>query len=115
MSSPSRPPRVMNYQDAPNVFSEEPSWENGDGPQEADSAAPVLEPPAPRTLEETGLSPSFVTELVLKIMHYAEMPTAEHIARTVALPARLLDGLLASLKEGQLCETISSANLLPGQ
>ena len=106
----------MNYQDAPNVFSEEPSWENGDGPQETDSAAPaVLEPPAPRTLEDTGLSPSFVTELVLKIMHYAEMPTAEHIARTVALPSRLLDGLLASLKEAQFCETISSADLLPGK
>jgi hypothetical protein len=74
----------------------------------------ALEPPAPRTLEDTGLSPSFVTELVLKIMHYAEMPTAEHIARTVALPARLLDSLLASLKEGQLCETISSPDLLPG-
>ena len=82
---------------------------------ELDSAAPaVLEPPAPRTLEDTGLSPSFVTELVLKIMHYAEMPTAEHIARTVALPSRLLDALLATLKEAQLCETISSPDLLPG-
>ena len=106
----------MNYQDAPNVFSDEPSLERKDGPQEVDPAPPVvLEPPAPRTLEETGLSPSFVTELVLKIMHYAEMPTAEHIARTVALPARLLDALLATLKEGQLCETISSPDLLPGK
>jgi hypothetical protein len=75
----------------------------------------ALELPAPKTFEDTGLSPSFVTELVLKIMHYAEMPTAEHIARTVALPIRLVEGLLASLKEGQLCETISSADLLPGK
>jgi hypothetical protein len=56
-----------------------------------------------------------VTELVLKIMHYAEMPTAEHIARTIALPWRLLDSMLATLKEAQLCETISSADLLPGK
>ena len=107
----------MSYPDAPDACSDEPGWDNGNGPVEA---APdehvVIEPPlAPRTLEDTGLSPSFVTELLLKIMHYAEMPTAEHIARTVALPARLLDGLLASLKEGQLCETIGSADLLPGK
>jgi hypothetical protein len=106
----------MSYPEAPNVFSDEPPLEREDGPQEADSAAPaVLEPPAPRTLEDTGLSPSFVTELLLKIMHYAEMPTAEHIARTVALPSRLLDALLATLKEAQLCETISSPDLLPGK
>jgi hypothetical protein len=105
----------MSYPEAPNVFSDEPSWE-GDGREEeaAPVEAAVLEPPAPRTLEDTGLSPSFLIELVLKIMHYAEMPTAEHIARTIALPSRLLDGLLASLKEGQLCETISSPDLLPG-
>ena len=112
----------MTYPDAAAASSDDPLWEKGDGPARGASlhAAPAaehdaLEPPAPKTLEDTGLSPSFVTELVLKIMHYAEMPTAEHIARTVALPARLLDGLLASLKEGQLCETISSANLLPGK
>jgi hypothetical protein len=106
----------MNYQDAPNVLPGDLSPENGNASQEADSAAPpILELPAPRTLEETGLSPSFVTELVLKIMHYAEMPTAEHIARTIALPSRLLDPLLATLREAQLCETISSADLLPGK
>ena len=108
----------MSYPDAPHTFSDDPAWDNGDEPVDApDPAEPlVLEsPPAPRTLEDTGLSPSFVTELVLKIMHYAELPTAEHIARTVALPSRLLDGLLASLKEGQLCETIGAADLLPGK
>jgi len=109
----------MSYLEAPDAFSDDPLWENGDGPDETEpeetpAAQAVLEPPAPRTFEDTGLSPSFLTELVLKIMHYAEMPTAEHIARTVALPSRLLDGLLASLKEGQLCETISSPDLLPG-
>jgi len=110
----------MSYPDAPDAFSVDPARQDGDGPDGAASVEPapaesaVLEPPAPRTLEDTGLSPSFVTELVLKIMHYAEMPTAEHIARTVALPSRLLDSLLASLKEGQLCETISSPDLLPG-
>lgn len=105
----------MSYPDTPNAFSDEPAWASEDEPEEAAPTEPtVLEPPAPRTLEDTGLSPSFLTELVLKIMHYAEMPTAEHIARTIALPSRLLDGLLVSLKEGQLCETISSPDLLPG-
>jgi hypothetical protein len=129
----------MSYPDAPNASSDDPAWDNGDEPEDAPASpngssedrvwdnedelddapdsdeAEVVEPPAPRTLEDTGLSPSFVTELVLKIMHYAELPTAEHIARTVALPARLLDGMLASLREGQLCETIGAADLLPGK
>ena len=116
---------AMSYPNAPDAFSDEPVWEDRAGPEEAapEEVAPeeapaaqaaALEPPAPRNLEETGLSPSFLIELLLKIMHYAEMPTAEHVARTVALPARLVDGLLVSLKEGQLCETISSPDLLPG-
>ena len=105
----------MTYPDAPDACSDEPSRQKEDEPEEAapDQPSP-LDPPAPRTFEDTGLSPSFLIELVLKIMHYAEMPTAAHIARTVALPSRLVDGLLTSLKEGQLCETISSADLLPG-
>ncbi len=105
----------MSYPDAPDTFSVEPPPETEDEPDAAGGSRPAaLEPPAPRTIEDTGLSPSFLTELVLKIMHYAELPTAEHIARTVALPSRLLDGLLASLKEGQLCENVSTPGLLPG-
>ena len=105
----------MSYPDSTNAFPNETAWETEEAAQEPGPSQPtVLEPPAPRNLKDTGLSPSFLTELVLKIMHYAEMPTAEHVARTVALPSRLVDGLLASLKEGQLCETISSPNLLPG-
>ena len=105
----------MTYPDAPDACSDEPSRQKEDEPEEAaPDQPPALDPPAPRTFEDTGLSPSFLIELVLKIMHYAEMPTAEHIARTVALPSRLLDGLLASLKDGQLCESISSADLMPG-
>jgi len=105
----------MSYPDSSNALSNETAWETEEQPQEPASPQPtVLEPPAPRKLEDTGLSPSYLTELVLKIMHYAEMPTAEHVARTIALPSRLVDGLLTSLKEGQLCEIISSPNLMPG-
>ena len=105
----------MSYPDSSNALSNGTAWEAGGEAQEPDLArSTVIEPPAPRSVEDTGLSPSYLTELMLKIMHYAEMPTSDHIARTIALPSRLVEGLLTSLKEGQLCEIVSSSNLLPG-
>ena len=48
-----------------------------------DATAPLtaLHPPAPRTLEETGLSHDFLTQLVLKVMHFASDYTGLELAR----------------------------------
>jgi predicted ATPase with chaperone activity len=69
-------------------------------------------PAAPRAMEETGLSPTFLMELVLKLLHYAETARANQISQRVGLPLRLVDELLAALKEAKLCELIGSPTSL---
>jgi len=71
-------------------------------------------PAAPATVEETGLSPKFLMELVLKMLHYAETARADHISPRLGLSPRLVDELLAALKEGQLCESLGSPRWLTG-
>ena len=48
----------------------------------------VALPRAPEAVDQIGLSPSFLLEHVIKVIHYAETPTAEHVARVVGLPTR---------------------------
>ncbi len=67
-------------------------------------------PEAPATLEETGLSPSFLLELVLKVIHYADTPTPDHVARVVGLPVKLVEALLESLKAERLCEIVGGGS-----
>ena len=50
----------------------------------------VVMPRAPESVGEIGLSPSFLLEHVIKVIHYAETPTAEHVARVVGLPTRIM-------------------------
>lgn len=63
-------------------------------------------PRAPTTLQDTGLSTSFLLELMLKVFHYVETPTAEHLARVMCLPNRLVSELLDVLKGDRACEII---------
>ncbi|TMB99066.1 MAG: hypothetical protein E6J42_04465 [Chloroflexi bacterium] len=67
-------------------------------------------PPAPASLEETGLSPSFLLELVLKVIHYADTPTPDHVGRVVGLPVKLVEALLESLKADRLCEIVGGGS-----
>ncbi|HSP56281.1 MAG TPA: hypothetical protein VLS25_11915, partial [Dehalococcoidia bacterium] len=55
-------------------------------------------PNAPATLQETGLSTSFLQELMLKVFHYVETPTAEHLARVMCLSNKIVNDLLDALK-----------------
>jgi len=79
-----------------------------------DTGSVLTFPPAPATVEETGLSPKFLMELVLKMLHYAETARADHISLRLGLSPRLVDELLAALKEGQLCESLGSPRWLTG-
>lgn len=67
-------------------------------------------PPPPKSIEGTGLSVSFLIELVLKIIHYTETPTAEYIARILGLPANLTGHILDSMKSDRLVEVISTSS-----
>ncbi len=83
---------------------------NGAAPAPPAPAAARAELPAPpRTLDASGLSMSFLLELVLKIIHYAETPTADYIARVLGLPAVLTGQILDALKSARLAEIISTS------
>jgi predicted ATPase with chaperone activity len=77
-------------------------------PSRADDNA--LLPSAPRAIDEIGLSPSFLMELALKVIHYAEAPTAEHVARVLALPPKIVEQVLDSLKSDRLCEIVGGGS-----
>ncbi|HZP26493.1 MAG TPA: hypothetical protein VFB90_05535 [Dehalococcoidia bacterium] len=68
----------------------------------------------PTTQEETGLSPSFLVELILKIVHYAEGSTADNVARVAGLPTSLITDLLDNLKRDRLCEVVGSVGAIEG-
>ena len=74
------------------------------------NGATATMPRAPETVQDIGLSPSFLVELVLKVIHYAETPTAEHVARVVGLPTRHVIELLDALKSERFCEIIGGSS-----
>jgi predicted ATPase with chaperone activity len=54
-------------------------------------------------------SASFLLELMLKVFHYVETPTTEHLAKVMCLPIKLVNELLESLKTDRLIEIIGGA------
>lgn len=93
---------VLNFLQRHDVKAPPPSTNGNNGS--------VSLPPPPKSIEATGLSMSFLIELVLKIIHYTETPTAEYIARILGLPASLTGHILDSMKNDRLCEVISTSS-----
>ena len=78
-------------------------------PPNAPSPAPMYEPAAPRSIEDTGLSLSFLTDLALKIMYYEGNLTGIHIAERMRLPfVGVIDQVLEWLKREMLAEVRGS-------
>ena len=71
-----------------------------------DPTAPLaaLHPPAPRTLEETGLTHDFLTQLVLKVMHFASDYTGLQLAHRLGLEFAVIEPVLDFLKRSHQCE-----------
>jgi hypothetical protein len=67
-------------------------------------------PRAPETIGSTGLSESFLAELVLKVIHYVEQPSPQHLARAIALPTMIIDEIMEHLKAAHLCEIVSEGS-----
>ncbi len=82
-------------------------------PPQAEAQADAPYPPAPRTLSDVGLSPSFLLELLLKILHYSESATARELAWRMGLLPRIVDELLEMAREAHLCESAGHGDLLP--
>lgn len=79
-----------------------------------DTISPDLLPPEPRTLSETGLSRALLTDLALKTIYYAGMPSASHLMQRMALPPRIVKELLSALVDQHLCEVAGSSSAMPG-
>ena len=61
-------------------------------------------PPLPETIEQTGLSDSFLSDLLLKILYIQGARSGEQIADFVRLPFTLIDDLLLTLQQRRLLE-----------
>jgi hypothetical protein len=71
-------------------------------------------PLQPRTLAETGLSLAFLTDLALKTIHYAGLPSAAHLTQRMALSPAIVQQILTLLADDHLCEVTSSSNMMVG-
>ena len=76
----------------------------GDHGDEGEGAAISSPPPAPTSIQEVGLSTSFLTDLVLKlIFHHGALSITELVSRA-ALPRAVVEEVLQGLKRDLLCE-----------
>jgi len=79
--------------------------------QPAQSPAPVgaFLPPQINNLEDTGLSPLWLQDLVLKVLYFRGYMTGHKVAEEIALPfSGVADQLLTSLKQEKFIEVKSS-------
>ncbi len=72
-------------------------------------AAPPFTPPPIVNLEDTGLSPLWLQDLILKVMYFQGYLTGYKIAEEIALPfSGVVDQILETLKREKLIEVRSS-------
>ena len=75
----------------------------------ASPTATAFEPPAPRSIEDTGLNMLFLTDLAMKIMYSVGNLTGMQIADRMKLPfTSCVDQVLEYLKREQLAEVKGS-------
>lgn len=68
------------------------------------SASTVAAPPVPQTLEETGLDPDLLVQLIVKTLYYAGEATGSEVAEDLRLPYFVLDSLFQFLRTEKLIE-----------
>jgi len=73
-------------------------------PVDPHAASAALHPPAPKTLEESGLSQDLLTQLVLKLLHFGADYTGLEIARRLGLEFSVIERVLDFLKLSHQCE-----------
>ena len=71
-------------------------------------------PRQPRTLLDLGLSKAFLTDLVLKIIHYSGTPSMVQLTRRLGLGPTIVQHLVAALQEEHLLEVLSQSDLYTG-
>jgi len=66
-------------------------------------------PPAPRTIEETGLSPDMILQMVTKTLHFAGELVGTALADRLGVPFAVIESSLELLKRERHCEIIGGA------
>jgi predicted ATPase with chaperone activity len=66
-------------------------------------------PKPPRTLDEAGLSPDLVTQLILKTLHLSGELTGTDLARRLGLPFFAFEPILHAIKQQHQCEISGGA------
>jgi len=74
-----------------------------------DASLSSVLPPAPLTLEQTGLDFEDVTELVLKTLHRSVGSSGGELARRMGVPFGVIDSSLERLRGLQLCEIMGGS------
>jgi predicted ATPase with chaperone activity len=95
------PNRFVAQQSFEASFSDEGAWGWLNGPED-------VWPAPPSTIDEVGLSSSFLHDLVLKIIHYAGPSTTERVSGQIGLTYEVVEQLLEQLKAEHLLEIASS-------
>ncbi len=81
--------------------------------EDEDAESSIL-PRQPRTLLDLGLSKAFLTDLVLKIIHYSGTPSMVQLTRRLGLGPSIVQALVAALQEEHLLEVLSQSDLYTG-
>jgi DNA-binding MarR family transcriptional regulator len=81
--------------------------------EESPPADPGL-PPAPSTLAELGLSKAFLSDLALKMIHYAGTQSASQLANRMGLGRPIVEQILTSLSGERLLEVQSRSDVYTG-
>ena len=69
-------------------------------------------PAAPRSIEDTGLAPRFLLDLILKFLHIYNLETIHEVADAVRLSVKIVEELLGDLKKQALIQIPGSRGRL---
>ena len=98
---------IVNQEERRNEEEPEPAAaEPGALQKGSSSSVPFI--PQPHSVEETGISPDILSELVLKEIYYSAKPTALDISNALKLPFPVIDEVLSLLKSMKQCEVVGS-------
>jgi predicted ATPase with chaperone activity len=71
---------------------------------------PMYVPPMPKSIKDTGLSPTFLTELAIKTLYVESGLSGYELAERLRLPySGVVDQVLEGMKRDQLCEVKGAA------
>jgi predicted ATPase with chaperone activity len=76
---------------------------------ESKTLRPTFTPPRPRTLAQTGLTPTFLAEMVLKLMHFSSQLPAYEIASRLRLDYECIHQVIGQLTNNSYIHSIGQA------